>query len=212
MTPNSPQEAFDLTIDAFNLSERFRVPVLVMMDECVGHMTEKVVIPSAEQIDLVPRTLTDQPPGEFLPYRVNGNDVPEFAHAGDGYKFHTTGLTHDERGYPVMSAECQETCVRRLLEKITLNADKIVLTAGKAERKPVYRHSGYPGGLRQETYADKLARRPEQAVRDTIRGMIPKTRLGRAQINKLKVYAGPTHPHEAQKPQPYPIDRARSRV
>ena len=95
---------------------------------------------------------------------------------------------------------------------VVVNADKIVLTAGKAVRKPVYRHSGYPGGLRSETYAQKLARKPEQAVRDTIRGMIPKTRLGRAQIGKLKVYAGPTHPHEAQKPQPYEVDHARARV
>jgi large subunit ribosomal protein L13 len=95
---------------------------------------------------------------------------------------------------------------------IIVNADKVVLTSGKAERKPVYRHSGYPGGLKQETYAEKLARRPEQAVRDTIRGMIPKTRLGRSQIGKLKVYAGPTHPHEAQKPQPYEIDHARARA
>ena len=125
MCPQSPQEAFDLTIDAFNLSEIYRVPVMFMMDECVGHMTEKVVIPPADQIEVVPRKLTTQPPGEFLPYRVNGSDVPEFARAGDGYRFHTTGLTHDERGYPVMSAECQEECVRRLLDKIKNNAEKI---------------------------------------------------------------------------------------
>ncbi|HUU94800.1 MAG TPA: 2-oxoacid:acceptor oxidoreductase subunit alpha [Phycisphaerae bacterium] len=126
LCPQSPQETFDLTIDAFNLSELYRVPVLVMMDECVGHMTEKVVIPPADQIEIVPRTLTAQSPEEFLPYRVDGNYIPEFARAGDGYRFHTTGLTHDERGYPVMSAECQEICVRRLIEKITKNADKIV--------------------------------------------------------------------------------------
>ncbi|MDP7384019.1 MAG: 50S ribosomal protein L13, partial [Acidimicrobiales bacterium] len=74
---------------------------------------------------------------------------------------------------------------------IIVNADKVVLTSGKAEKKLVHRHSGYPGGLRSETYAEKMARKPEQAVMDTIRGMIPKTRLGRAQISKLKVYAGP---------------------
>ena len=84
---------------------------------------------------------------------------------------------------------------------IIVNADKVVLTSGKAERKLVHRHSGFPGGLRSETYAEKMARKPEQAVMDTIRGMIPKTRLGRAQISKLKVYAGPTHPHAAQNPQ-----------
>jgi len=125
LCPRSPQEAFDFTIDAFNLAETYRVPVLVMMDECVGHMTEKVVIPPADEIDIVPRKLTEKPPGEFLPYETNGNPVPEFARAGDGHRFHTTGLTHDERGYPEMSAECQEKSVRRLIDKIRGRADDI---------------------------------------------------------------------------------------
>lgn len=84
---------------------------------------------------------------------------------------------------------------------VIINADKVVLTGGKADKKIVFTHSGYPGGIKSETYRKKLSRKPEQAVLDSIRGMIPKTRLGRAQIKKLKVYAGPTHPHEAQKPQ-----------
>jgi 2-oxoglutarate ferredoxin oxidoreductase subunit alpha len=126
MSPQSPQEAFDLTIDAFNLSETYRVPVMFMMDECVGHMTEKVVIPPAENVEIEPRVLTDAKPGEYLPYKVNGRPIPDFARAGDGYRFHTTGLTHDERGYPVMSAECQETNVRRLIDKIRANADQII--------------------------------------------------------------------------------------
>ena len=125
LCPQSPQEAFDLTIHAFNLSEIYRVPVLLMMDECVGHMTEKVVIPAAETIEIVPRKLTKKTVAEYLPYATNGNDVPEFARAGDGYRFHSTGLTHDERGYPMMSAECQNKCVRRLVDKIRGNADKI---------------------------------------------------------------------------------------
>ena len=126
LSPQSPQEAFDLMIDAFNLSETWRVPVLFMMDECVGHMTEKVVIPPADEIDIVPRTLSDKKPGEYLPYAVNGRPVPEFVRAGDGYRFHTTGLTHDERGYPVMSVECQEENVHRLLDKIRLNTADII--------------------------------------------------------------------------------------
>jgi 2-oxoglutarate ferredoxin oxidoreductase subunit alpha len=126
LSPQSPQEAFSLTVDAFNLSELYRVPVLLMMDECVGHMTEKVVIPPADQIEVVPRRLSAEPPEQYLPYRVNGRDIPEMVRAGDGYRFHTTGLTHDERGYPVMSAECQEKCVRRLVDKIRRNADRIV--------------------------------------------------------------------------------------
>jgi 2-oxoglutarate ferredoxin oxidoreductase subunit alpha len=126
LCPQSPQEAFDLTVDAFNLAETYRSPVLVMMDECVGHMTEKVVIPPAEEIETVPRRLTKEPKETFQPYRVNGNQIPEFARAGDGYRFHTTGLTHDERGYPVMSVECQETSVRRLVEKIRGRAEEII--------------------------------------------------------------------------------------
>ena len=126
LSPQSPQEAFDLTIDAFNLAETWRVPVMFMMDECVGHMTEKVVIPPADEIEVVPRVLTDKKPGEYKPYAVNGRPVPENVRAGDGYRFHTTGLTHDERGYPAMTVECQSTAVRRLIDKIRLNADQIV--------------------------------------------------------------------------------------
>jgi 2-oxoglutarate ferredoxin oxidoreductase subunit alpha len=125
LSPQSPQEAFDLVIDAFNLAEIYRVPVMFLMDECVGHMTEKVVIPPADEIEIVPRTLTAKPPGEFQPYRRNGAPAPEFARAGDGYRFHATGLTHDERGYPMMSVEWQEKNVGHLVNKIRHNAERI---------------------------------------------------------------------------------------
>ncbi|HEX2577705.1 MAG TPA: 50S ribosomal protein L13 [Aquihabitans sp.] len=95
---------------------------------------------------------------------------------------------------------------------VIINADKVVLTSDKAEKKQVYRHSGFPGGIRSRTYADYLARKPEDAVRNTIRGMLPHTRLGRAQLKKLKVYAGPTHPHAAQQPQPLELADARRRA
>jgi large subunit ribosomal protein L13 len=92
---------------------------------------------------------------------------------------------------------------------IIVNADKVVLTAGKGERKTVYRHSGYPGGLKSERFGDLLARKPEEAVRRSVRGMLPKNRLGRQMITKLKVYAGPHHPHAAQQPQPHDVAHAR---
>jgi large subunit ribosomal protein L13 len=95
---------------------------------------------------------------------------------------------------------------------IIVNADKVVLTSGKAERKPVYRHSGYPGGLKEETYANFLARKPEDAVRRTVRGMLPKNRLGRQMLTKLKVYAGPNHPHAAQLPQVLEVAHAHART
>lgn len=125
LAPNSPQEAFDVTIEAFNLSERFRAPVLVMMDECVGHMTEKVVIPDAEEIEITPRRLTSLAPEEYLPYAVGDDLVPDMAMTGQGYRFHTTGLTHDERGYPAMTAEAQDRLVHRLIDKITRATDEI---------------------------------------------------------------------------------------
>jgi large subunit ribosomal protein L13 len=92
---------------------------------------------------------------------------------------------------------------------IIVNADKVVLTAGKADQKLVYRHSGYPGGLKQQTYAERLASKPEDAVRATVRGMLPKNRLGRQMLKKLKVYRGPDHPHAAQLPKPLEIAGAR---
>lgn len=92
---------------------------------------------------------------------------------------------------------------------IVVNAAKIVLTAGKAEKKIAYRHSGYPGGLKQELYVDLLAKKPEEAVRKAVRGMLPKSTLGRQMLRKLKVYAGPDHPHQAQQPQPLAVDHAR---
>jgi 2-oxoglutarate ferredoxin oxidoreductase subunit alpha len=126
LSPQSPQEAFDLTIDAFNLAETYRVPVILLMDECVGHMTEKVVIPPADEIEIVPRTLTDKLPCEYRPYRRDGAIAPEFARAGDGYRFHATGLTHDDRGYPMMNVEWQEKNVGHLVNKIRHNVERIV--------------------------------------------------------------------------------------
>lgn len=127
LAPNSPQECFDLTITAFNLSEKYRVPVLFMMDECVGHMTEKVIIPPAEDIDLFPRRYTDKKPEDYLPYEYEEDLVPQMVKAGDGYRFHITGLTHDEKGYPVMDWQTQEKCVHRLIDKILNNSDDIII-------------------------------------------------------------------------------------
>jgi 2-oxoglutarate ferredoxin oxidoreductase subunit alpha len=118
LVPNSPQECFELTIRAFNLAEKYRVPVMVMMDECVGHMTEKVVIPPAEEIYIEPRRLTKRPPEEFNLYETGEDLVPDMAHAGDGYHIYVTGLTHDKRGYPLMNPTAQRELVTRLFEKI----------------------------------------------------------------------------------------------
>jgi large subunit ribosomal protein L13 len=94
---------------------------------------------------------------------------------------------------------------------IIVNAAKVVLTSGKADVKGVHRYSGYPGGLETETYSKLLARKPEEAVRNSVRGMLPKGPLGRQMINKLKVYAGPDHPHAAQSPVALDLAAAKAR-
>jgi large subunit ribosomal protein L13 len=85
---------------------------------------------------------------------------------------------------------------------IVVNAEKVRVTGKKLEQKIYYRHSGYPGGLRERTLAEQLARRPEEVIRRAVRGMLPKNKLAAAQLRKLKIYAGPEHPHAAQNPAP----------
>jgi len=126
LVPSSPQEIFDLTITAFNLSERYRVPVLIMSDESVGHMSEKVMMPRIGPEELASRRRPNVAPGQYLPYKPDADLVPPMAIAGEGYRFHVTGLTHDERGYPEMTAEAQDQLVRRLVDKIKLNRKDII--------------------------------------------------------------------------------------
>jgi 2-oxoglutarate ferredoxin oxidoreductase subunit alpha len=126
LAPSSPQELFDLTIRAFNLAEKYRTPVLVMTDAEVGHMTERVVIPPPGEIETVPRRKPTVPPHEYLPYKADDDLVPPMANFGEGYRFHITGLTHDERGYPAMDAEAQDKLITRLVGKIQKNKDDII--------------------------------------------------------------------------------------
>jgi len=126
IVPSSPQEMFDFTITAFNLSEKYRVPVLLMADETVGHMSEKVVMRRVAPEELVQRRRPTAPPGKYWPYQPDSDLVPPMAIAGEGYRFHVTGLTHDERGYPEMTAAAQERLVRRLVDKIRLNRKDII--------------------------------------------------------------------------------------
>lgn len=127
LSPSSPQEMYELTIKAFNLSEKYRTPVLIMADEVVGHISEKVVIPPPEEIKLFPRRKPNVPPEEYLPFAPDADLVPPMANAGEGYRFHVTGLTHDERGYPAMNAEAQDKLVRRLVHKIDKNREDIII-------------------------------------------------------------------------------------
>ena len=158
LSPSSPQECYYLTIKAFNLSEQYRIPVLVMADEIVGHMSEKVVIPPPEDIPLTPRRQPTTPPGEYVPFQPDEDLVPPMANAGDVYRFHVTGLTHDERGYPVMTAAAQDKLVRRLIDKIEVNkADIIEIEEDGTEDADVIVCS-YGISARVSQYAVELAR------------------------------------------------------
>jgi 2-oxoglutarate ferredoxin oxidoreductase subunit alpha len=128
LCPSSPQEMFDLTVEAFNLSETYRLPVFVMGDELVGHMTEKVVIPPPEKIPRVSRRRPAEPPEQHLPFMGGEDWVPPMACAGEGYRLHVTGLTHDEMGYPQTVAQVHERTVRRLVDKIRRNRRRIIRT------------------------------------------------------------------------------------
>jgi 2-oxoglutarate ferredoxin oxidoreductase subunit alpha len=133
LCPSSPQELFDLTIRAFNLSEKYRTPVLVMTDAEVGHMTEKVVIPDPNDVEILDRPQVQKgevEPDRFRIYWSGPKDEPGFiapmVKAGEGYRIHVTGLTHDERGYPAMNPEANQWNVSRLMDKINANKADII--------------------------------------------------------------------------------------
>ena len=148
LVPWSVQECFDLTVRAFNLAERYRTPVLLMADAEVGHLTERLVIPPPDELELWDRKRPRKPPGEFKPYEPDDDLVPPMAVAGEGYRIFVESLTHDERGYPDTTVEGQEKLVGRLTEKIRRNrfdiydveergvegADVVVLSYGISAR------------------------------------------------------------------------------
>jgi len=131
LAPDSPQECFDLTIKAFDLSEKYRLPVFILTDGLIGHMTEKVIVPKPQEIEVFPRRKTTKSPEEYLPYQAEADLVPQMANFGEGYKIHTTGLTHDEKGYPDMTIEGQDKLIRRLINKIRNNTDDIIMLEEK---------------------------------------------------------------------------------
>lgn len=124
LSPSSVQECFDFTIEAFNLAEKYRVPVMVMSDEIVGHMREKITIP--DKVKIIPRKMPQEDPKTFLPYHAPANGTSPLPAFGDGYKMHITGLTHDERGYPdASSPKTHSKLVNRLCNKINENSREI---------------------------------------------------------------------------------------
>jgi 2-oxoglutarate ferredoxin oxidoreductase subunit alpha len=127
LAPSSVRETFDLTIQAFNFSERYRTPVILLMDEMIGHMRERVALPNPGDIALEERPDTTVPPEWYKPYENYPSDVPPLVPFGEGYRYHITGLHHDERGYPTDRSDEIQPWLRRLTLKIERSLSDILL-------------------------------------------------------------------------------------
>lgn len=125
--PYSVKEIYETTIRAFNLAEKYRTPVILLLDEVIGHMREKIVFDEEDNIEIINRKKPSCKPEDFKPYRINEGDiVPEMAGFGEGYRFHVTGLVHSESGFPSGNSKVAEDLINRLINKIENNVDDIV--------------------------------------------------------------------------------------
>jgi 2-oxoglutarate ferredoxin oxidoreductase subunit alpha len=122
--PNSPQEMFDMTIESFNTAWKYRIPVVLLSDQMVGHMIEKVIVPAPDEVERVERVKPEVSPEEFLPFD-NKYLVPPMVFAGEGYRIHVTGLAHNEKGYPTTDHSTVEKLVKRLVKKVRDNEKEI---------------------------------------------------------------------------------------
>lgn len=128
LCPSSVKEMYELTIEAFNFSEKFRVPVILLADEVIAHMREKIEIPLSHNLKIINRQKPDVPPQKYLPYAAKRlTDIPKIANFGEGYRFNITGLIHDERGFPTNDYRKTDFLLRRLHEKINARRKEIIL-------------------------------------------------------------------------------------
>ena len=126
LTPASVRESYDMTIQAFNMSEKYRVPVILLLDEIIGHVHEKVTFPEVDQLEIVNRKKPDTTPEEYLPYINDESLIPPMANFGDGYRYHVTGLVHDETGFPTNDTDQIEAMLTRLNSKLDKYLDEII--------------------------------------------------------------------------------------
>ena len=127
LSPTTVREVFELTVKAFNFSEKYRTPVILLMDEVVGHLREKIEIPEAGELEIVPRKLPKVAPSEYKAYEFTEDLVPPMANFGSGYRYNITGLVHDETGFPTNSTKEAAKLIDRLMAKINNNLDDILI-------------------------------------------------------------------------------------
>jgi len=164
VSPTSVKQAFDLTIKAFNFSEIYRTPVIVLLDEVIGHMREKIELPQPEEVEQVERQDVSVPPEWYKPYGDTPSDVPSMASFGTGYRYHITGLFHDDLGYPTQRLDEIDPWIDRVHRKIERNLDDIILLDedGTEEAKTVV--VAYGAAARSARHAVKLARQRRAKV------------------------------------------------
>jgi 2-oxoglutarate ferredoxin oxidoreductase subunit alpha len=127
LSPSSVAETFQLTVQAFNLSEKYRTPVILLMDEVIAHMREKVELPSAEMVEVTERIGTDVPPEWYFPYEETTSDVPPMVSFGQGYRYHMTGLMHDRAGFPTLRLDEINPWLTRIFRKIERGLGEIIM-------------------------------------------------------------------------------------
>ena len=126
LAPSNVRESYDMTIQAFNMSEKYRVPVILLLDEIIGHVHEKVTLPDPDELIIVNRKKPSVPPEKYLPYKIDDSLIPEMANFGEGYRYHVTGLVHDETGFPTNNTEQIDRMLTRLNSKIDKYLDEII--------------------------------------------------------------------------------------
>jgi 2-oxoglutarate ferredoxin oxidoreductase subunit alpha len=213
LCPATVDECFQVTVEAFNLAERFRTPVIVLADEMVSHTREKVVLPGAEEIEVLNRRRPTVPPDWYIPYKTDGSLIPRLADFGEGYRYHVTGLTHDERGFPTRRPDEVDPFYSRLFGKISRqftylenvksfqldDAELLIIAYGCTARSAraavrIGRERGIKIGLLQIISLWPFPRTPvSQALTGKIAAVVPELNLGQLRREVLRVNDGRTN-------------------
>ena len=205
-------ECFELAVTAFNHAERFRTPVILLLDEMVAHMREKVTLPAAESLEVIDRRRPTVPPDWYIPYKTDGSLIPQLADLGDGYRYHVTGLVHDERGFPTLRPDEVEPFYTRLFAKITRqfryleyvkafqleDAEFLIIAYGCTARSAraavrIGRERGAKLGLLQILSLWPFPRGPvEEALTGKTAALVPELNMGQLRREVLRVNNGRT--------------------
>jgi 2-oxoglutarate ferredoxin oxidoreductase subunit alpha len=210
LSPYSVRETFDLTVTAVNFSEKYRLPVILLMDEVIGHMREKMTVPPPESIEIIDRVKPTVPPQWYKPYEDNQTGVPPMAAFGEGYRYHITGLTHDQMGFPTSRLDEIKAGIERLFKKVTLalrdiqlyeyimvdDAEVLIVAYGcvaRSARKVVHdlRKKGVKAGMVRLITLWPFPRRALEAIPKKVKKLIvPEMNMGQIYREVLRVNAG----------------------